>query len=240
MGEMHLMWRVITIPRTLRLRDPAHVRSRLDDFEIAIHLPVGDHLAEFALLPRFASCGVMIDERYYRTIHAPRPRRLEALSKMPRGARQRDGLAGNASFRRRCLRSALSGSMRMLARQRPEPIAAASAMYGLMSAAAIRYSTRCELFPDPVMTRSAQVRFSKPHVVVQQPRKSGDQPGVGIRVHAIIASSSGVGGGPPRPIHQRMTSETPRIFYGVMKHQLPSLVTSSECGPTGPASRATT
>ena len=56
-----------------------------------------------------------------------------------------------------------SGSIRCSMPQSPEPIAAASAIYGLMSAAAIRYSTRW-LFGPPWMTRSAVVRFSTPQV----------------------------------------------------------------------------
>ena len=35
--------------------------SLLDDLEVALHLPVGDGLAEFALLP-FAGGGVVLDE----------------------------------------------------------------------------------------------------------------------------------------------------------------------------------
>ena len=84
MGEMHLMWRVITISRTPAWR--SGVRSRLDDLEIAIHLPVGDGLAEFAFLP-FARRGVMVDERIAEQL-ARRPRRLEALRGIPQGARQ--------------------------------------------------------------------------------------------------------------------------------------------------------
>src|SRR5215468_3037828 len=50
--------------------------------------------------------------------------------------------------------------MRCSIPQSPEPIAAASARYGLMSAAAMRYSTRCDL-ADPGIARNAQVRLSR-------------------------------------------------------------------------------
>ena len=55
---------------------------------------------------------------------------------------------------------------------RPEPIAAASARYGLASAAAIRYSTRWHL-AEPGMTRSAQVRFSTPQLASVGAQKPG-------------------------------------------------------------------
>lgn len=49
--------------------------------------------------------------------------------------------------------------------QRPAPRHVAIAMYGLMSAAVCRYSTRVQLAP-PGITRTAHVRFSKPHDAV--------------------------------------------------------------------------
>ena len=51
-------------------------------------------------------------------------------------------------------------------------MAAASAMYGLMSAAAIRYSTRW-LDGPPRITRSAVVRFSTPQVAEVGAQKPG-------------------------------------------------------------------
>ena len=62
---------------------------------------------------------------------------------------------------------------------RPEPTAAASARYGLASAAAIRYSTRVDL-AEPGMTRSAR------GAVLDAPARHGrrpearDQPAVGV------------------------------------------------------------
>jgi hypothetical protein len=41
-----------------------------------------------------------------------------------------------------------------------------------MSAAAMRYSTRCD-FSEPGMTRSAQVRFSTPQVALVGAQKPG-------------------------------------------------------------------
>ena len=51
-------------------------------------------------------------------------------------------------------------------------MAAASAIYGLMSAAATRYSTRCD-FSEPGMTRSAVVRFSTPQAESVGAQKPG-------------------------------------------------------------------
>src|SRR5882757_10622034 len=59
---------------------------RSDDFKIAVHFPVSDRLAEFALLP-FPGRGVVVDERVAEQL-ARRPGRLEALRRIPEGARQ--------------------------------------------------------------------------------------------------------------------------------------------------------
>ena len=70
-------------------------------------------------------------------------------------------------------------------------MATAMARYGFMSAAAMRYSTRCD-FSEPGMTRSAQVRFSTPQVALVGAQKPGMSREYELTVLATIESSSGI------------------------------------------------
>ena len=64
-------------------------------------------------------------------------------------------------------------------------------MYGLASAAATRYSTRCD-FALPGMTRSAQVRLSTLQVESVGAQKPGISRVYELTVGETIASSSGI------------------------------------------------
>jgi hypothetical protein len=61
-----------------------------------------------------------------------------------------------------------------------------------MSAAAMRYSTRCD-FSDPGMTRSAVVLFSTPQAASVGAQKPGIRRELGIHRATHHRSSSGIG-----------------------------------------------
>src|SRR6187399_2438811 len=94
-------------------------------------------------------------------------------------------------------------------------------MYGLQSAAAIRYSTRCD-FSEPGITRKAQVRFSTPQVASVGAQKPGIRREYEFTVLAIIASTSGISCCCP-PMNQRILSEILCGFFASWKTDLPSL-----------------
>src|SRR5664279_2453057 len=101
-----------------------------------------------------------------------------------------------------------------------------------MSAAAIRYSTRCD-FSEPVIARSAQVRFSRPQVASVGAQKPGMSRVYEFTVQATIASSSGIKACWP-PIHQRMTSEMPFGLLGSWNTPLPFSVSEQWMWPDWP------
>src|ERR1700730_13590375 len=91
--------------------------------------------------------------------------------------------------------------------QRPEAMAADRLMYGLASAAATRYSTRCD-FGLPEMTRRAHVRLSTLHAESVGAQNPGINRVYELTVGEIMARNSGMSCcWPPR--NQRMTSLIP-------------------------------
>ena len=87
MGEMQTMSVMAAVDRLAAGLIEFRCQSASDDLEIARQLPIGDRLAEFALLP-FAGRGVVVDEGIAEQGAAGR-RGLEALRRLPQGARQR-------------------------------------------------------------------------------------------------------------------------------------------------------
>ena len=123
--------------------------------EVARELPVGDGAFVVPALP-VARAHVVVDEVCAEDLARGRACG-EPRGRFAQGARQREraAIAGIA------LRSG-GGSSACSMPQSPAPRQAAMAMYGFMSAAVCRYSTRSAP-GSPVITRIAQVRFSMPH-----------------------------------------------------------------------------
>src|SRR6185369_10155417 len=88
--------------------------------------------------------------------------------------------------------------------QNPEPNAAARITYGFASAAATRYSTRCD-FALPGITRNAHVRLSTLHAESVGAQNPGMSRVYEFTVGDTIASSSGISFCCP-PMNHRMVS----------------------------------